>query len=242
MKRLIVILIVGCLLGAGAVNAAPPAPYTNLLTNGSFSSGFSGWTRGDNLQWDYSSGTLEAWRTSGPGSFRQSTAFSASVGDKYNINLRIGNRSAAEKSVTVYLHDVGGFSGAFNCVFTVPANTALQPYRVQGVIGAAWTNATFEVYVNTADSLPALLFDDISLELVPGAQHTNTVCTSPPAPTPTPTPTPNFYSEFELSEGNAARVENTVTAGDYVEILLLFVLLVSLWGIFLLRELRGEKS
>jgi len=64
-------------------------------------------------------------------------------------------------------------------------------------------------------------------------------------PSPTFTPTLDFFIEVELSDGQGARIERTVTAGDYTIVILLFVLLVSVWGMWLLnflREWRGAKE
>lgn len=63
-------------------------------------------------------------------------------------------------------------------------------------------------------------------------------------PSATPTPTLVFYTETVFAEGQGARFERTVTAGDYTTNTLLFVLLVSLWGMFffnLLREWRNGR-
>jgi hypothetical protein len=240
MKRLIVILIVGCLLGAGAVHAAPPAPYVNIIQNGNFNAGFSSWTQAS-LTWDVvPSGWLEAYQPSGSGSFYQDLAYSASANDLYNIIIEVGNRSSSARILGVALYSTIAPNNAVTCDFTIPANTSLQPYRMLTKAPGAWANMRLQIF--PGGSAPSLLIDNVTLQYSPASQVTSTVCTSPPAPTPTPTPTPNFFSEFELSEGNAARVENTVTAGDYVEILLLFVLVISFWGVFILRELRGDKS
>lgn len=61
-------------------------------------------------------------------------------------------------------------------------------------------------------------------------------------PSATFTPTLDFFIEIPLGDGMGARVERSVTAGDYTIIILTFVLLISFWGYALLRELRGDKS
>lgn len=65
-----------------------------------------------------------------------------------------------------------------------------------------------------------------------------------PTPTPTFTPTLEMFIEVELSDGQGARIERTVSAGEYTISVLLFVLIVSIWGMWLfnfLREWRGER-
>lgn len=129
-------------------------------------------------------------------------------------------------------------SNAVSCTWAIPPDSPLQLYRMQTLAPGAWANIRFIFRVTTQDSLPAVSVDNLNLFYSPGALNSTTLCTEPPD---TP-PAPQLYTEFELIEGNFARVEHTVSAGDYVEILLLFFLVISLWGIFLLRELRGDKK
>lgn len=226
-------------VAVGAVSAAPPAPYVNIIQNGDFSSGFQNWTRISALQWDIVGSSLALY-SPGSGSMAQINTFTAASGDPYELNVRVGNSSSVVKSVQFRIDGVD--TNAVICSFAIPANSPLQSYRMRGVAPAAWGSLRLLVIMLTNDSLPALLVDDIDLRWTPAAQHTTTICDSPPAPTPTPTPTPQLYTEYEISEGNAARVENIVTAGDYTIIILLFVLLVSFWGVFILRELRGVSK
>lgn len=61
-------------------------------------------------------------------------------------------------------------------------------------------------------------------------------------PTPTYTPTLELYMETVLSEGQGARFERTVSAGEFSISLLLFVLVVSIWGMWLFNFLREWRS
>lgn len=63
-----------------------------------------------------------------------------------------------------------------------------------------------------------------------------------PTPTPTLTPTLVFYTESVFSEGQGARFERTVTAGDFTISILLVAILFTLWGNILYRWLRQWKS
>jgi hypothetical protein len=67
------------------------------------------------------------------------------------------------------------------------------------------------------------------------------VPTETPTPTPTYTPTPNFFIEMVTPGGEAARLERTVTVADYAVILLLLAILISLWSMYVMNLLRGDK-
>lgn len=63
-----------------------------------------------------------------------------------------------------------------------------------------------------------------------------------PTPTQTYTPTPEFYSVTAFSEGQGARFERTVTAGDFTIVVLLAAILFTLWGYMLYTWLRHWKA
>jgi hypothetical protein len=63
-------------------------------------------------------------------------------------------------------------------------------------------------------------------------------------PTPTYTPTLIYSTETAFDGGHGARFERTVTAGDYSVTVLLFLILISIWGMWFfnyLREWRGNR-
>ena len=66
--------------------------------------------------------------------------------------------------------------------------------------------------------------------------------TATPTETPTATPTPNFYIEVTTPAGEPARIERAVSGGDLVIIVLLFALLISIWGMYLSDRLGGVKN
>lgn len=67
-----------------------------------------------------------------------------------------------------------------------------------------------------------------------------------PEPTPevtatmTPVPTLNYYVEMTTPDGEPARMVREVSTGDYLVILLLFALLVSIWLMWFLDRLKGD--
>ncbi len=60
-------------------------------------------------------------------------------------------------------------------------------------------------------------------------------------PTVTLTPTLEFIQVVPVGDHYGAHIERTVTAGDFVIILLLFSVLLSMWGMYVLSRL-GNKN
>lgn len=63
-----------------------------------------------------------------------------------------------------------------------------------------------------------------------------------PTLTLTPPPTLEFYTEMVFSEGEGARFERTVTAGDYAVTVLLAAILFTMWGYILYQWLRNWRA
>jgi hypothetical protein len=63
-----------------------------------------------------------------------------------------------------------------------------------------------------------------------------------PTPTATFTPTLVYVVETTFSEGQGARFERVVTAGDFTIVILLAALLFTLWGMMLYQWLRTWKA
>jgi hypothetical protein len=251
VNRLLAIsIIVLCLaFAADGVQAAPPSPYTNILANGNFSSSFSSWSTLGNTVWDVTSGVMEVYVPTSPGNITQTTSYSASAGDRYEVRLELGNSSNVSKSVTVVLSE-NDFTKQVACTFVLPANSPLRPYRVRGLTPAGgWANIRFFINFNTFDSLPAVQIDNVVAEYVPGAQFSSTICTPPATPTPTftpsptHTPTPDIFAYSTViapgqSEGREVAVSFVVSAGEVMTVtllLLIFAMLV-LWFIYRLRR------
>lgn len=59
-------------------------------------------------------------------------------------------------------------------------------------------------------------------------------------PADTATPTPDVYVMMTTPGGNDARMVREISSGDYLIILLLFAILVSIWVMYALNRLRGR--
>ncbi len=256
MKRLLHILILGGLLAlAGSVDAAPPAPYVNILKNGNFGSSFSEWVRGGSAAWDVIDEAMYIHSpTTNNGGILQDTGYSASTADRYEVQLEIGNTSASAKDVVLIVGTTDG-SNLVSCQWTVAPNSPLQLYRMQTLAPGAWANIRFIFRVTTQDSLPAVMVDNLHLFYSPGALNATTVCTEPPAPTatpfPTPTPGPDTSVMWALptqviggtpQPAQYARLSYDFTAGDLAVSVLLAAVLFTLLCVFTVWLLIGRKA
>lgn len=69
-----------------------------------------------------------------------------------------------------------------------------------------------------------------------------TATVDPPTPTPTYTPTLAYIVETELSDGTAARFEQTVTAGDYTGSVLLILIWLTMVGRWLYDVMNDWRN
>lgn len=247
MNRLLSIsfVVIFLLVFAVSVQAAPPSPYVNILANSDFSSAFSNWSITSQLQWDVVSGVMEIYvPTGGSGSLSQVTAYSASTGDPYDLTLQLGNSSNQDKNITLRLD--GAFANPATCNFVIPTQSPLQPYRLRAQAPGEWSTIRFIILGLDADSLPAILIDNVNLQYHPASQVSGVVCDSPPTPTPTPalaltwalptqvingTPQPAQYVSFTYE----------MSAGDVAVSGLLIVLVITLVCVFMFWLYLGRK-
>jgi hypothetical protein len=144
----------------------------NVVLNGAFDNGTSGWRPVGQLNWAVENGVLRATRLqTGEGlnfaAFYQFVNYSLYAGDTFEIALDLGNASGITKTARVELLNASGTQhGVFGCTFAIPANAPLSRYRVQGTVVNTWANALLRVGVDPADASPALLVDNVALQRV----------------------------------------------------------------------------
>jgi len=250
MKQLLIVVAVCLSLGllAASVFAAPPTAYTNIITNGDFSSAFNGWSN-FNVSWDVSSGALELSAGASYGSVSQVTAYTAAANDPYNVTLRIGNHDSAARTLSVLLMSSTGSLNSTQCLFSIPAFQPLSTYRILTKAPGAWTN----IYIILEPQIGAsgIYIDDVNLQYWPAAQVTSTVCTSPPTPTPTPTPTPDIAVVWALptqviagtpQPAQYVRFSYDFTAGEVAVSMLLAAMMLVLMSAFIIWLLIGRSQ
>jgi hypothetical protein len=100
----------------------------NLVTDGTFSSGFTGWSFVDSTR-QVIGGELQIASTTPSGGFYQNINYN-SAGAIFEVNFRARNSSATTKTLNLIVRD-GDWSPQYNCVFTLPAFSPYQNYRMR---------------------------------------------------------------------------------------------------------------
>lgn len=156
--------------------AAPTTPLgENLVANGDFADGTTGWKAAGQLNWNVEDGMMQFLRLKTDAqphwaTFSQELPYSALAHQAFEISLRLGNSSGLKKSITVsLLNSQGRDYGALSCNFTVPTDSALQTYTMRGLVAQSWGTIALEIGVNPADGAKYALVDDIDVRaLSPG--------------------------------------------------------------------------
>ena len=150
----------------GTVNSATAtvtvAPLgQNLIANGDFSNGTSGWTF-TNANQNVVGGVLNIAPLNGSGGFYQTSTLTTIANQPYELTLDLGNYTGT-KTVNVIAHSAD-WSQSYNCVYNVPwlPNGNKQTYTLRFPTTSAFTPIV-QIQVS-GDSSMALTVDNISLK------------------------------------------------------------------------------
>jgi hypothetical protein len=172
-------------LSVGSTQCIEPSnPYPNLVTNGDFSAGMTGWAPWDAITHNSGAGgVFEFYRNLGGSSAAvlQGTGADLVNGSTIEATFNLGNSSGVRKRVVAIVHE-GDFSDSIVCSFWLPPNTPLRIYTLRGQTSKAWTNATVAFYATPADSLGWIRLDNVTLRHIPGLPGLQTRCIDPSAP------------------------------------------------------------
>lgn len=187
--------------GVECLSPASPA-NTNLLVNGEFASGTSGWIFAGSIVSQYSSGILYAYRAlnSTTALTYQSAKVSLPAGAPLDVEIDLGNTSISRKVATVVLHN-GDWSDAYLCRFVVPAGTPTRTYNMRFKTGQNWTRLIYAVYLDPADGRSAFVIDNASVRYLPSLSVPAgpATCTAPLA-----APNVNMIENGTFNNGAAA--------------------------------------
>ncbi len=154
--------------------AAPSAPLgQNLVTNGDFAAGTSGWKPSGQLNWNVAAGVMQFLRLKTDAdphwaTFSQVLPYGTLAHQAFEVSLKLGNNSGLKKSVTVsLLNSQGRDYGALSCNFTIPIDSALQTYTMRGMVEQSWGKMALEIGINPADGAKYALVDDIDARALP---------------------------------------------------------------------------
>lgn len=148
----------------------PPA-NTNIITNGDFSSGMTGWqTWGSIVGAQVSNGVFQFYRSTGSSDWAvvyQSPNYRADTNMPFEITLQLGNSSAVNKVMGVALRDTSTWTGSLETDCAVPANSPLKTYILRGKSPAAWSKIQLEIGSRSADGQPYHLIDNVVVQYRP---------------------------------------------------------------------------
>ncbi len=169
-----------------AVHSPPPPSDTNLLVNGDFSAGTTGWMPSGQLNWQVDQGVLRflRLRTSAPpqwASFYQDDAAGIRAHTPFEATIQLGNASGLAKTVTISIFNRSGRQyGSIECRFSLVPNTPLTLYTIRGATVKTWAGLRFEIGVTPPDGSPAALADNAALQVRPNLAINDTQCITPP--------------------------------------------------------------
>ncbi|MDX2137558.1 MAG: S8 family serine peptidase [Chloroflexota bacterium] len=166
------------------------------VVNGNYQYGNFGWNFSGFLAATFESEVLLTRRTApfGFALINQPVRLPLPAGSPLELNVQIGNSSAEAKYASISLVNTAG-TGVMTCAFTIPANTALQTYRLQGRTANEW--AGVDVRFNAEDiNIPWLRVDNVSMQYRPTLGVTSTVCT------PYVWYNQNYIPNFDFTYGN----------------------------------------
>lgn len=166
------------------------------VVNGNYQYGNFSWNFSGFLAATFESEVLLTRRTApfGFGLVNQPVRLPLPAGAPLELTVAIGNSSAEAKYASISLFNTGG-AGSMTCAFTIPANTALQTYRLQGRTANDW--AGVDVRFNAEDiNIPWLRVDNVSMQYRPTLGVTSTVCT------PYVWYNQNYLPNFDFTYGN----------------------------------------
>jgi uncharacterized delta-60 repeat protein len=171
-----------------------PTPV-DLITNGSFAGGMSGWLTYATPDMSYIAanlvdGVMSFYRIAPPaGTSNQAVAFqpmgvALASGSSVLATFDLGNSSTVRKRIGVLVHDAD-FSDLAVCTFWIAPNTSLATYRMALHTTKAWTSATISFYAATTGSDGGqYLLDNVSVQFLPTGPITRTDCLDPASPAP----------------------------------------------------------
>ena len=172
-------------------------PNTNLLTNGDFSSGLSGWITSGLAPAQVNSGVFETALpvSNSAGALYQLVSQVFPAGAPLELSFDLGNSSAVSKSVQLILRDPD-WSTARVCAFTLPPDTPLQSYTMRTLTGSLWNSAYVQLWLSSPDGQMALRSDNFSLQYKPALSISSTECLGSTAP-----PNTNLLTNGDFSSG-----------------------------------------
>ena len=168
---------------------------TEMVQNGSFSSGTTNWLLFATpdmtyMSWVVEAGVFKYYRnppppgTSNQAVIFQNTGIPLGKGAALSAGFDLGNSSSVRKRVSVLMID-SDFSDITVCTFWLPASAPMRRYQMKTHTTKAWTNASIYFYAASAGSNGGhYMLDNVSMQQDPTGSPLRTDCVDPLAPEP----------------------------------------------------------
>jgi hypothetical protein len=156
----------------------------NLIFNGDFAGGETGWIRTGNLagQWN-PGGWADFFKLAPavpPGVILQQIAGPFAQDQRLEATFQLGNSSNVRQRVTVIINEPG-FTDMSACTIWLPPGLARQTFRMRSYANIGWANAMLSVYPATVGTSPShnwLQLDNVTFQRVTTANW-GTECFDP---------------------------------------------------------------
>jgi hypothetical protein len=203
----------------------------NLIVNGTFGSGMTGWTYFDNPagsgQHNSAAGGVFEWNRPGNSS-TQSVIFQTTarpVSGPLTAQFDLANSGTSRKRVSVLLIDAD-FSDIAVCTFWLEPATPLRVYRMRAHTNKPWANAAIYFYASTTGDAATtggyLRLDNVSMSHDPAGSNLRTECVDPTSPFPPGGPNGpdllvngSFSSPLEAPWGTFGQITGAVNNGVF---------------------------
>ncbi len=166
----------------------PSVPLTfwivsNLITNGDFSDGETGWNFFGEITHSVNAGVLDFNRqiSATEAVFYQDVSATPTAGTKFELDLDLGNDSPEARTVSVVVRTLDWSDSAI-CQFTLAPNSPLRTHVLQGITAVDWSSLRLQISPEEEDSSSVLHLDNVVLSEQPGLGITQTNCISPDLP------------------------------------------------------------
>ena len=174
----------------GSVSATLEVRSPNVVGNGNFGNGTTGWTvvsAGADTVTDTGNQVLNFYRPPGStqGVVLQPTGLAAPASAPLEATFKIGNSDTVMKRMTVIVHS-SAWDDLAVCNFYLPPGQTLSNYTMRMHTTVAWSNATIAFYasdVNAAGSTGAYQLDEVTLTHKPLNSSAKTDCEDANRPT-----------------------------------------------------------
>lgn len=159
-----------------SVTGTSPPP-TNLIVNGDFTGGYTGWL---GYHWNpiaINGGVMEFSLPQGQpyGVLWQQINRGLASGTPLELSFDLQNTSSAPRTLQVYLRDQD-WGTARQCNFTLPANMPMRRFTMQALTGSNWGSILAQWWWMNGDGGPVVRIDNIDLRQPSPVNFTGTTC------------------------------------------------------------------